>query len=163
MDLEQHWREARRLRAKRKPVPNSPELNALFREAILEKLRNPRRDLSNAAFAKHLNELGLMTFQGRSWDADSARHYRQALETDIARAGAEMDEEDQKEPRRIKAIRDYALAALARSNTPGQALQELDNDITRLRLDLVEDRNAGMHEVERAVSILELKRASRSA
>jgi hypothetical protein len=164
MDLDQHWRSVRRLRAKRKHVPNVAAVNARFREAIFERMGGDWfRDLSNADFAKRLNALGLMTFQGRTWDATSARIFRTAIEADIANGADHLIDEEQLELRRIQGIRDRARDAILRSQAEDQPLDVLETDIILIRLDLLEDRNSGMKDVLGAIELLERKLKVRQA
>lgn len=121
------------------------------------------RDLSNADFAKRLNALGLMTFQGRTWDATSARIFRTAIEADIANGADHLIDEEQLELRRIQGIRDRARDAILRSQAEDQPLDVLETDIILIRLDLLEDRNSGMKDVLGAIELLERKLKVRQA
>lgn len=166
MDLEAHWRLMRTTRAKRQTIKTSREQEGAFRKTIFEQLcaagLHPHwRERPNADFAKTLNGLALMTYEGRAWDTSSARTFRLALEKDITNDANEEMLETDREERRVRGIKDLALSAILRSQAPDQSYDELENDVTRLGLELAEDRNASIAGLSKAFDLLSIKLAKR--
>lgn len=168
MDLEAHWREVRLARAKRKPVPptrkrQSDYRHTMFGRLLMARLHPSWRTLSNPDFADALNGQSLMTFEGRKWDATSARTFRLALEKDFKNAEDSFKTADEIEQQRVRDLRDFAVAAIRRSQALDQSIEELEADCARLGLDLCEDRNGRDEPLRKAFEILSLKLERRRA
>jgi hypothetical protein len=89
MDLKAHWRAVIQQRRRGKRPFAGPKVAARFRNVITARLRDADPEwvaLSNPAVAALANGLGLRTFEGRRWDARSARGLRDA----IAREGVAL-------------------------------------------------------------------------
>jgi hypothetical protein len=89
MDLAAHWRTVIRQRRRGLKPFATPEVTKAFRDAITARLRTADPQwlaLSNPGVASLANGSQLRTFEGRRWDARSARGLRDA----IAREGANL-------------------------------------------------------------------------
>lgn len=89
MDLKAHWRAVIQQRRRGKRPFADPKVAERFRNVIIARLRDTDPEwmaLSNPAVASLANGVGLRTFEGRRWDARSARGLRDA----IAREGADL-------------------------------------------------------------------------
>ena len=89
MDLKAHWRAVIQQRRRGKRPFADPKVAERFRYVIIARLRDTDPEwmaLSNPAVAALANGLRLRTFEGRRWDARSARGLRDA----IAREGADL-------------------------------------------------------------------------
>lgn len=163
MDLEDHWRKARRARA-RGPRPRpDPESARDFRHEIEARLNDKPgwAHLPNPALAALLNELRLKTYEARSWDAASARSFRLAIETELKKRDRQQRSAADAEQERISKVAAFARDALIKSGQPGRSAADIEADTIKVGLDLAEDRNRSIAGLSRALDIL-LKRHSRA-
>lgn len=126
MDLTRHWRSVRRERRLAGRAYAQPEVALAFREAMMRRLPDRWRESSNTDLARTLNGMGLLTFEGRTWDASSARTFRMSV------AKAEVDRAARASAMRNKEVADIKvrLAKLAAASIdPTCSLAWLEYDL----------------------------------
>lgn len=127
MDLERHWRAVRRQRKRIGRAYAAPQVARDFRAAVKARLPVNWQNGDNRTLAALLNGLDLMTFEGRAWDAQSARTFRLAVDLAATKHAALVDASRKADHLAVK----RRLARLAANSTDmTYPLDELLTDLT---------------------------------